>query len=223
VPTYVDWLAVGFLGGLIGTAELVGRYRDAPAGAIYNTPAFFYVGLNIVASLLALAFARAFNWTLTLPDTTGAEAARWTQVMLAGLGAMAFFRTSLFVVRVGDKDVGVGPSSFLQVFLAAADRSVDRLRAAVRAGAISKIMAGLDCDRTFEALPPYCLALMQNVPDDVQTELRRAVDELRSETSIEPPLRLRLLGLELVNVVGVDVLQTAVVSLGTEIKPKPAP
>jgi hypothetical protein len=39
---------------------------------------------------------------------------------------MAFFRTSLFVVRAGDRDVGVGPSGFLRIFLAAADRSVDR-------------------------------------------------------------------------------------------------
>jgi hypothetical protein len=35
---------------------------------------------------------------------------------------------------------------------------------------------------------------------------------------MEPPLKLRLLGLELVNVVGPDVLSVAVRSLGDEIK-----
>lgn len=45
---------------------------------------------------------------------------------MAGVSAMAFFRSSLFVVRAGDRDVGVGPSGFLQIFLTAADRAVDR-------------------------------------------------------------------------------------------------
>jgi len=33
---------------------------------------------------------------------------------MAGVSAMAFFRSSLFVVRAGDRDVGVGPSGFLR-------------------------------------------------------------------------------------------------------------
>jgi hypothetical protein len=46
----MDWLVVALLGGLIGTAELVGRYRDAPSGAVANWPALGYVGLNVAAS-----------------------------------------------------------------------------------------------------------------------------------------------------------------------------
>ena len=33
---------------------------------------------------------------------------------MAGVSAMAFFWSSLFVVRAGDRDVGVGPSGFLR-------------------------------------------------------------------------------------------------------------
>jgi len=58
---------------------------------------------------------------------------------MAGVSAMAFFRTSLFVVRSGDRDVGVGPSGFLQIFLGAADRAVDRKRAAARAGSAASV------------------------------------------------------------------------------------
>ena len=39
---------------------------------------------------------------------------RRTQILMAGVSAMAFFRSSLFVVRAGDRDVGVGPSGFLR-------------------------------------------------------------------------------------------------------------
>jgi hypothetical protein len=53
--------------------------------------------------------------------------------------------TTVFTARrSGDKDVGVGPSSFLQIFLNAADSEVDRQRAVLRASAVSRITQGLD-------------------------------------------------------------------------------
>src|SRR5208282_5750272 len=93
-------------------------------------------------------------------------ASRWTQILMAGVSAMAFFRTSLFVVRAGDRDVGVGPSGFLQIFLTAADRAVDRKRAAARSKAVVEAMKDVDYDKAKSALLPYCLALMQNISEE---------------------------------------------------------
>ena len=45
---------------------------------------------------------------------------------------MALFRTSLFTVRAGDRDVGVGPGSLLQTLRDAVDREVDRARGQAR-------------------------------------------------------------------------------------------
>lgn len=42
---------------------------------------------------------------------------------------MAFFRSSLFTIRVGDKDVPLGLGLILQVLLDVTDRAVDRGRA----------------------------------------------------------------------------------------------
>ena len=75
---------------------------------------------------------------------------------------MAFFRTSIFVVHAGDRDVAVGPSGFPQIFLSAADRAVDRLLAAVRSDSVGKIMKDVDYAKAVQALPPCCLALMQS-------------------------------------------------------------
>jgi len=140
---------------------------------------------------------------------------------------MAFFRTSLFLVRVGDRDVGVGPSGFLQIFLSAADRSVDRLRAQSRSEAVGKIMGPavgtvgpVDYGKAFKALPPYCLALMQNLPAEDQQELARALGQLDQGTA-DPSVRVLLLGLELINVVGIDVLTEAVKALGDQIRSAP--
>ena len=218
----LQWLAAAVLGGLVGGAELVSRYRDAPAGALKTPPAILYVGINLAASMAALALVRTFGWKFGLEASDDSLAVGWTQVLVAGVGAMGLFRTSLFTVRAGDRDVGVGPSSFLQIFLRAADRQVDRSRAQVRADTVSIVMKDVDYEKAFAALPPYCLALMQNLPDETQQQLRRAL-EILDRADIDPDVKTRLLGLELVNVVGVDVLKTAVTSLGDEIRSMASP
>jgi len=136
------------------------------------------------------------------------------------VSAMAFFRTALFIVRAGDRDVGVGPSGFLQIFLNAADRDVDRHRAAARSGAVAKVMKGVDFDKAKKALPPYCLGLMQNVPPEDQQTLNQAIEAL-DKSEAPPAVKALLLGIELMNVVGVDVLTTAVNSLGDQIRSLP--
>lgn len=110
----LDFAAVAILGALVGGGELVSRYRDAPARALYNWPAAIYVALNIAASVAALELIRIYDWKFGV--TAGGEALRWTRVAVAGVGAMGLFRTSLFTVHAGDRDIGVGPSSFLQIF-----------------------------------------------------------------------------------------------------------
>src|ERR1700733_14296588 len=135
----IDWFAVAALGALVGASELVSRYRDAPEKALRTVPAVFYVAINIAASVVALGLIQANHWLSQL--------SRWNLDLTAGVSAMAFFRTSLFIVRVGDRDVGVGPAGFLQIYLSAADRSVDRIRAQRRSETVGKIMEGVDFDK----------------------------------------------------------------------------
>jgi len=201
------------LGVVVGIAELVSRYRDAPKEALYTRPALLYVALNLAASVLALALIRAYDWKF---GATGA-AVEWTQVMVGGIGAMALFRTSLFTVRAGDRDIGVGPGSFLQIFRDAADREVDRLRAQARGSTIGQLMQGLHYSKASAGLIPYCLALMQNLPDEDQQKLVRAVLLLDKE-SIDDDVKVLILGLHLINAVGPDVLKAAVKALGDKLK-----
>lgn len=208
-----DFVAVAALGALVGGAELTSRYRDAPWKALYTWPALVYIALNLAASALALAMIRGYAWTF---GATGSSL-RWTQVLVAGVGAMALFRTSLFTVRAGDHDIAVGPGSFLQIFRDAADRAVDRVRARARGLAVGKLMEGIDYKKASEGLIPYCLALMQNVPDDEQKKLLHAVELLNKE-QIEGAVKVRILGLHLMNVVGPDVLTAAVEALRNEMK-----
>ena len=206
----MDWnlVTVGGLGGAVGASELISRYKDHPASAIRTWPAIFYIAINVLASCCALILIDTMGWF---------GPSYLTRVLMAGISAMAFFRTSLFVVRTGDRDVGIGPSGFLQIFLAAADRAVDRQRASVRSDAVTKLMKGIDFNRAIKGLPPYCLALMQNVSPEDQQTLKRVFTALEAQ-SADPEVKTLLLGIELINVVGVDVLTTAVDSIRDQIR-----
>lgn len=203
----IDASIAAALGALVGTSEIVSRYRDSPGSAVRTLSALFYIAINTAASLGALGLIHHNHW---FGD-------RWTQVLMAGVSAMAFFRSSLFVVRAGDRDVGVGPSGFLQIFLTAADRSVDRLRAASRSKTVGDMMRPVDYAKAFPILPPYCLALMQNVPPEDQQALARDLKAL-DERQVDPMVKSQLLGLALMNVVGADVLRAAVTALGEQIR-----
>jgi hypothetical protein len=210
----LDYAVVAALGAFVGSGELVSRYRDAPAGALSTRPALFYIFINMAASTVALFVILVFDWQFGV--TSGEAAVRWTRVGIAGTGAMALFRTSLFTVHVGDRDIAVGPSSFLQVFRDAADRAVDRLRAQARGDSVAKLMEGVDYAKAFEGLPPYCLALMQNVADEDQQKMLQALALLDKE-NMDPAIKVRILGLLLMNVVGPNVLTAAVESLRNQM------
>jgi hypothetical protein len=209
----LDFAAAVLLGMLVAIAELVSRYRDAPREALYTRPALLYLAINGAASALALALSRGFGWTFG----AAAGVAHWTQVLVAGLGAMALFRTSLFTVRAGDKDVGVGPATFLQIFRDSADRAVDRLRAQARCRLVGKLMEGIDYGKASAGLTPYCVALMQNAPADELQKTLNAVDLLNG-APIDNAIKARILGLHLMNLVGPDVLTAAVEALRKDLK-----
>ena len=83
---------------------------------------------------------------------------------------------------------------------------------------VGKLMEGIDYKKASEGLVPYCLALMQNVPEEEQQKMLKAVQLLTNDTSIEDGIKARILGLHLLNVVGADVLTAAVEALRTELQ-----
>lgn len=188
------------------------RYRDEPStlGGIFS--AWVYVLINAGASAVALLLTHVFGWTFG----AAGDAVGPTQVLVASFAALAFFRSSLFTVRVGDTDVSVGPAAVLTTILGAVDRDVDRHRAEDRSAQVVDIMGKVSFEAARFALPTYALGLMQNVPLDEQAAVRTAVDALTS-AEMSDRQRSLALGLLLLNVVGGDVLKAAVKALESEI------
>ena len=129
---------------------------------------------------------------------------------------MAFFRSSLFTVRVGDSDVQIGPSAFLLIILNAADRAVDRSRAESRTDDVGKIMGKVSFVKAQAALSSHCFALMQNLSKEEVDQITQALIDIAGSKTKDKVKSLNL-GLLLMNYVGADVLRAAVKSLGDQI------
>jgi len=211
----LQYFAVALFGGLVGTGELIARYRDDPFRSLVSWYAGVYVGFNVLASIFALFLIHVFGLTFGMASTH-ADKVRWIQVLVAGFGAMAFFRTSVFVVRAGNQDIGVGPASFLQIILFVADRGVDRRRGDLRSQHIPLIMGGLTWAQVQDSLPPLCIGLMQNLSADEQATIGREVAQLNGDP-MPDPVKVLSLGLVLVNYVGEDVLIGAVETLRDQL------
>jgi hypothetical protein len=213
-----QFAAVALFGLLVGTTELVSRYRDKPVAPLGTWPGVIYVATNTVASVAALWILLqkgvTFDFGGMLPPDVG-------RVLLAGFGTMVLFRSSLFTVRVGDTDVSIGPAAVLQIILGAADRACDRLRAGPRSERVQKIMRGVSFERAKLALPLHCFSLMQNVSTAEQTQVLQTIDALATK-SMSDEVKAYNLGLLMMNVVGEDVLDKAVSVLGPPILGPPS-
>jgi len=212
-PWWPDYVAVCYIGAAVGTGEIVSRYRDAPQRALSTAPALLYILINAGAAIAALYFANVFG----VAASQSPQQTTITRVLLAGFGAMAFFRTSVFTARIGEQDVAIGPVAFLQVILTATDRAVDRVRADDRARVVASAMSGVSFDAAAAALPAFCLALMQNLSADEEKALGEAINSLQQST-MDSETKSKNLGLLLLNVVGDKVLITAVQDLAPQIK-----
>lgn len=67
----LQWLTVGLLVALVGGAELVSRYKDAPAGALRTSAAMLYIAINVAASLGAFALVNTFGWNFGVASSSG--------------------------------------------------------------------------------------------------------------------------------------------------------
>ena len=101
--------------------EILGWYRHAPFRAVFNVNGLLYVLINIAAAGAAYYLLGAFH---LIKDTTDSKDV--THVLTAGFGSLVFMRSSVFKVRVGDSDIGIGPAAILDTLLLVADRGVDR-------------------------------------------------------------------------------------------------
>lgn len=219
IASYIVTVAIGFG---VGEGELLSRYRDAPLKVARRVNALAYAVINALLAGGALLLAHTFAWHFGFSASHTTQLAA-VQVVVSGTGAMAVIRSSFAKVKVNGNDISIGPAVFVEAFLGAIDRSVDRERALEREVIVADVMTGTDFEKVATELPPYCFQLLQNSTSDEETAVGRAVKDLRQDESISGDVKVRLVGLQLLGVVGEDVLRRAVTSLGSTLLASAAP
>jgi hypothetical protein len=208
------------IGGLVGAVEILGRYRHAPFRAVLTWNGILYIVINLGAAWAAYYMLGAFQ----VFEKT-AVAKDLTQILTAGFGSLVFMRSSIFKVRVGESDIGIGPAAILDTLLLVADRGVDRREAVARAQDVTELVSHVrDPAKVAKMLTRYSLALMQNVDERTSQELAEGITKIMADPEIPDAIKIDIVALRLGIVVGPDVLEAAVAALGDRlISPANAP
>src|ERR1700691_884641 len=127
------------IGGGVGAVEILGRYSYAPTRAVQSWAGFSYILINVAASWGAYECIKVYK----VFPAEDSSAHTLNEILTAGFGSLVFMRSSLFKVRVGGSDIGIGPAAILDTLLLVADRGVDRGEAVSRARDIFALSARL--------------------------------------------------------------------------------
>lgn len=205
---FANYIVVMLIGIATGATELMSRFKDRPFLALASPPGLFYMALNGAAA--ALAYYLMVAWGIASKDEI-------QRVMIAGVAAMALFRSGLFTTRVSGKDISFGPNLILQVVLDSLDRAYDRTRANERARLIMQIMSGVDFNQARVNLTEVCFSLMQNVRKEEQDSFTEEVERISVMTNLSDEAKSMALGLHLMSIVGEGTLEAAGRNLGASM------
>jgi hypothetical protein len=216
----VGWQATiaGVLAGIAGLSEIVARYRSDPKRAVLTVAGFLYILLNAVTGFVALYLVRAFGWTFGHTSNI----TLW-RILISGFGALALFRSSLFITKIGNTTVGIGPSAVLESLTGALDRDVDRKSArAISAEHKSSQLAGLDPAAVMSTLPVLCLALMQNFPPGDAALLGSELTKVEKGQNLSSAAKMQATVIHLAKFLGGDLV-TRVLQDGRSLFAIPTP
>ncbi len=79
-------------------------------------------------------------------------------------------------------------------------------------------MSAVSFEKSHRAIPTLCLALMQNLSTEEQEQFGNQVTLLREDAVMEDEVKALALGLTVMNMMGPDVLEEVVDTLGARIK-----
>jgi hypothetical protein len=164
-----------FLGAVVGASEIVSRYRDEPLLALMSGPAVVYLVLN--AAVSAAVYGVLTRYDATLIPALGGD--RLLTAIVAGFAAMAVLRSKFFTIRTENgEDVAIGPDAAVSAFLTAADRGIDRTRAAKRLELVARRSG--EIARPGEAADYLVVALgaYQNLTQAEKAELKAVFEEI---------------------------------------------
>lgn len=109
IMTFLYAVIAGALGFFVGAAELLNRYKTFKT-VFNNSYAWVYMIINLIAAIITYAIMHVYDIKI---GTLGSQEIGGS--LVAGLGAMAFLRSSFFSFKdSNDKTIEVGPAAILR-------------------------------------------------------------------------------------------------------------
>jgi hypothetical protein len=201
------WLA-GIIGFLIGLSELLNRYK-AFLYIFSNGYSWLYLGINMSAGMIAYALIIVYN--INLGDIGKFNVGK---SIAAGIGAMAFLRSSVFSYKdSAGKPVDVGPAALLNVILRATERQFDQVVTFYTLAKVDPIMKGIDFVSASKDLPELINRSMRVLSTEEQTQLSSEIVKLLKDDSITEASKSINLGMIMEKYTGIPLLKAAVEAL----------
>ncbi len=221
---WVGYAVSGLVAGLVGVADILGKYKDNPLLALSTGAALQYVLAN--GAFGVLAFWLAYVLDMVGPKVGGGGHGSIDLVkngLIVGFGAIFILRGVAFKLAIGGKASDVGPSTIVDALLATFDQSINRTVGQRKDSAVGAIMAGVSFAKASDILPSYCLSLLEK--DDalaarvgVLVETIQALDLPGPDADRQKAL---LLGNSLMAAFGPRVTLAAVKRFGRQIAADP--
>ncbi|ESS71652.1 AIG2-like family [Methyloglobulus morosus KoM1] len=177
------------LGMLTAFAEIIGKFRDEPIKTLKSCYAVCYHVFNGLIAVFALKLM------IVNGVQHSTELDRIKIILIAGLGSMLIMRSKLFNIKVGDKDIAVGPDQIMTVFLDFMETSIDRVRSLSRLRFVTEKLKDIDYDKVSK----HCEALLNASQGnkDVLKEINEEIDKLNKDKDYSTQQKSFLLGFSL--------------------------
>jgi hypothetical protein len=186
------------LGALAGGSEVVSRYRDEPMLALTSRSGITYLAMN--ASVSALTYGLLTQYAASILPSVGKD--RLVASIVAGLGAMAILRSKFFSLRTETgEDISIGPDAVVSAFLDAADRGIDRARAARRLDLVFRYAETAKHPEKGRDFLQISIAAFQNLEKDLKSQFVERLD-LIAQSQYPDRLKLQAICYELLGLTG---------------------
>jgi hypothetical protein len=198
------WIFPGLIGFIIGLSELLNRYNSFEK--LFNTYSIIYMLINCIASILVYFIFKIYD--IKLGEIGKHDLG---QILVAGIGAMAFLRSSFFNYKTSnDKVIEVGPAAFLSIFLNAAQRQFDQTLSEKNLTELESVMYGINFVSASKDLPIIILSTMRVLSNEEQKELSNEILKLVNDINTSIDVKNLALGVILLKYTGMPLLRTAV-------------
>jgi len=177
------------IGAVVGFSELLSRYRWPVRNILSAAAGWIYLAINGAAALLA--YRLAIDWGF---DAGTAGKPEGWRVLAISVLAMVLLRSSLLSVRIGDREVGIGLVTLIEVFLRRAEKVLDQGVSAARWKSVGARTSELAYDATRDYFATVAQTLLQSMTDTEKDSLHRELTKIQ-ESEVDADTKMRLLAI----------------------------